>query len=102
VAQDLQNVDLACDPFNVCRLDYFVLLQGLNCHLLVGGNVDAQPYFPESALADAFACLTMELPTRYCPMMNSVLVVVLMSRRNKYCNVIFIASYYNHQKMHFA
>lgn len=77
MSQDLQDADLPGHPLDVGLLHYLGLLQGLDCHLLAGGGVRPQPYFPERALPDGLACLGPSLPTRYCPRVNYELMVIL-------------------------
>jgi len=62
MAQDLEDADLSRDALDVSLLHYFLLLQCLNCHLLVGGQVYSQPHFPKGSLPDALAFITECLP----------------------------------------
>lgn len=54
VPEYFEDAYLAGDSFDVGLLDDLFLLEGFNGHLLLGGDVDAQPHFPEGALPDAF------------------------------------------------
>jgi hypothetical protein len=64
VAQYFEDADLASDAFDVGLLDYFLFLEGFDCDFLVCGDVDAETYFSESALAYAFAWVRRGVPTR--------------------------------------
>lgn len=56
--QDLEDTDLAGDPFHVGLLHNLLLLQDLDRYLLFGGDVDAQLHFAEGALAQRLALVT--------------------------------------------
>lgn len=53
----LQDADLPGDSFDVCLVDYLILLQHLDGHPFASGNVDGEVDLSESALADDFACV---------------------------------------------
>ncbi len=57
VSQYLEDADLAGDSFDVRLLHYFLFLQRFDCDLLIGGGVDGQTDFTESAFSYAFACM---------------------------------------------
>lgn len=53
----LQDADLSGDSFDICLVDYLILLQHFDGHSFAGGNVDGEVDLPESALADDLACV---------------------------------------------
>lgn len=54
MSKDLEYADLACDSLYISLLDYLLLLQGLDCHLLRGMDMHSHSHLAESALSDAF------------------------------------------------
>lgn len=85
VSKNFQYADLACDPLNVCLLNDLLLLQSLNCHFLLSGQMHPESYLTEGALAEELACFETHIPIRYWlsePRKNSSVPLVLILTSN--------------------
>ena len=57
-----QDADLSRDSLDVGLLDNFLFLEGFDCDLLIGGDVQAQANLAKSALTYTFTYIPLEVP----------------------------------------
>lgn len=62
MADEFEDMDLSRDPLDVCYIDYLLLLQDLDRHLLPSWNVDRAFHLPERPLPQRLPCFNPHVP----------------------------------------